>query len=365
MPDIASLIAEMRARGDFDAIARRPLAQFGQGNRRLIGAELLPERLVEQNEFTEQSVEYRTVIANAGTRYGPVQLKQGAMVGDVLVKLRESDLGNELAAREYDVLVQELNRGSTMEAMARLAGFLDRVNAGLIELNEKERWEMLVNRLVERRGDNAYSEDVPFPTPAGHLLDAADPWGADTVDPFDEINAAAQVLRDKGYTPRRIVTRSGVASIIAANPNTKTRTGRVTITSDGRLVGLGGRVTLGEINAQMQADELPAIETYDLRYRTNTGTVPFVPDGALVIIGETDRQEQIRLDAGDQVEVLDGTLGYVGIGRAAGQAAPGRVLLSEHIERKPPRVENEGWQTSFPVALSPEAWVTIRNIRAA
>lgn len=360
--DIFTLIQQMREDGTVDAIARRVLAQFGRIGRVLIGAQLLPERPVEQNEYTEDRIEYRTIIANAGTRYSPVQLKQGAMVGSALVVLRESDLGNELTSREYDVLLSLLRGGSDIEAAARVARFLDNVNQGLIELNEKERWEALVNRLVERRGDNAYSEDVAISNPAGHVLDAALPWTDPTVDPFDEVNAAAQVLRDKGYTPRRIITRSAVGAAIAGNPNTKTRTGRVTIDNTGSLVGIGGRTTMDEINRQLQADELPPIETYDLRYRTSTGTVPFLQDGAMVIVGETDRTEE--LDLGDEMEILDGTLGYVGIGRPAGQARPGRVLVPTAYDTKPPRVENEGWQTSFPVIQDPEAFVSIRGITA-
>ena len=60
--DIGTLITRMREDGMIDGIAQRTTAQFGTRSQRLIGAELLPERTVERNEYTEESVEYHTVI---------------------------------------------------------------------------------------------------------------------------------------------------------------------------------------------------------------------------------------------------------------------------------------------------------------
>lgn len=362
--DLNSLITRIRGNSSLPRLGRRPLAQFGTQNRPYRGALILPERLVPENAYREDSVRYRTVIANDGTRYSPTQLKQGVLGGSVLVELGDSDIASELTSRDYDALLRLLANSATMEAEANILNFLDvTINRALIEKNEKYRWEALVARLIQRRGDNGFTEDVPISSPAGHMLYAADPWSDPAVDPFDEIGAACQVLRDKGYEPEGIVTRSQVTAIMAANPNVKTRTGRVTITSGGvpTLVGLGGRTTLSEINGQMQADNNPAIEIYDRRYHTQTGSTPFIEDGAMVIYGRTERTEEIALD-NNEMELLEGTLGYVGVGRAAGQADPGRVIRAEHKDDKPPRIEAEGWQTSGPVILDPEAFVTIRNI---
>jgi hypothetical protein len=360
--DLFNLITQLREDGTIARLARRPLAQFGTPQRRLIGAEILPEREVMENAFRDDNIRYRSVIANSGTRYSPVQLKQGVLVGSALIELGESDLGSELSSRDYDALIRYMENNRSLDATAQLLNFLDiTVNRGLIDYNEKQRWQALVARVVQRRGDNGYVEDVTLPQPAGHILYAADAWSDVAVDPFDEINAACQVLRDKGFEPRRIVTRSQVSAIMTANPNVKTRTGRVTINSGGDLIGLGGRSTLADINAQLQADNNPPIEVYDTRYQTQTGSGPFLEDGAMVIIASTDRQEEIVID-NNEIEVMEGTLGYTAIGRAAGQAEPGRVLIAEHMERKPPRVEAEGWQTSFPVIQEPEAYLSIRNI---
>jgi hypothetical protein len=360
--DLNTLIARLRENETLPRIGRRPLAQFGTAQRRYIGAEILPERLVAENAFRDDNVRYRTVIANSGSRYSPVQLKRGVLVGSALIELGDSDIGSELSSADYDTLLYLLANNATMDAEAQIINFLDiTVNRALIEYNEAQRWQALVERSVVRRGDNGYEEIVTLPQPAGHILTVVTPWDDPSVDPFDEINAAAQILRDKGYEPQRIITRSQVTSAMSANPNVKTRTGRVTIDNTGTLVGLGGRTTIAEINAQMGADNMPPIETYDARYQTQTGSAPFLEDEAMVIVGRSERTEEIRLD-NNEVELLENTLGYVGVGRAAGQPGPGRVILAEHMERKPPRIEAEGWQTSFPVVQDPEAFVSIRGI---
>ena len=61
------------------------------------------------------------------------------------------------------------------------------------------------------------------------------------------------------------------------------------------------------------------------------------------------------LDLGDSEQLLTDTLGYTAIGRAAGQAQPGRVVRMEAFDNKPPRIEGEAWQTSLPVITEPEA----------
>jgi hypothetical protein len=360
--DLNTLVTRLRTGGALPRLGRRPLAQFGTQNRPYRGALILPERLVQENAFRDEDVRYRTVIANDGTRYSPTQLKQGVLTGSVLVELGDSDIASELTSRDYDALLNLLANNASMDAEANIINFLDiTINRALIEKNEKYRWDGLVKRLVERRGDNGFREDVPVVTPPGHMLYAADPWSDATVDPFDQIAAACQILINKGYRPTAAITRSQVTSIIASNPNTKIRTGRVTLTSGGALAGVGGRATLDDVNGQLQADNLPSLETYDRRYHTQTGSLPFIEDGAMVIIGETERTEEIALD-NNEIELIEGTLGYLAVGRAAGQPQPGRVIRATHKEDKPPRIEAEGWQTSGPVFQDPEAWVTIRNI---
>jgi hypothetical protein len=60
--------------------------------------------------------------------------------------------------------------------------------------------------------------------------------------------------------------------------------------------------------------------------------------------------------------VLTNTLGYTGIGRPAGQSGPGRRVVVNAYETKPPRIEAEAWQTSFPVIQDPEGLYVMTSI---
>ena len=65
-----------------------------------------------------------------------------------------------------------------------------------------------------------------------------------------------------------------------------------------------------------------------------------------------------------QVRLVENTIGYVGVGRAVGQRAPGRVVRVEAFNNKPPRIEAEGWQTTLPVIADPESIAVIKGIHA-
>lgn len=69
--DMATLLQQMDKSGAFAALRNNTAAQFGPRQRPLLGATLLPERLVEENQFTEENIQYRTVVANDATRYSP------------------------------------------------------------------------------------------------------------------------------------------------------------------------------------------------------------------------------------------------------------------------------------------------------
>lgn len=348
-----------------DNVARRiglnPRAQFGTKRRRYIGAELLPERRVKDNMYTEQGIKYRTVIANAGTRYSPSQKKGGALVGSMEVKLAESDIASELTAQDYDALLDLLNRNQSMDAMASIVRFLDStVNLPLVELLEKWRWEAIVDAKVKLRGDSGYSEDVSYSDPTGHRLDVLSDWNDPTVDPFDDIFSMVEMLAGKGFEVGRITSSRRVVGILGRNEKVRTRTSKITV-SNGNITATPGRATIAEINGALQADGLPPIEMYDLQYRTSTGTGRFLPNDVMVFTCFTGRDEQLDLGDGNH-ELLPDTLGYTGIGRPAGQSGAGRVLRMEHFTNKPPRIEAEGWQTGLPVIIEPESIGVLKGI---
>src|SRR5678815_1848366 len=104
MADLYSLLRDLRRDGTLDRIANNTLSQFGTRNRQRLGARILPVRNVPLNQYTEDQIRYRSPIANAGTRYSPVQLKGGALVGSFDVKLAEQDIGSQLTSRDFDAL---------------------------------------------------------------------------------------------------------------------------------------------------------------------------------------------------------------------------------------------------------------------
>lgn len=360
--DIASLVNTLMEDGTVRALALNAAAQFGITPRRYIGAELLPERTVTENAYREEAIRYRTIIANSGTRYSPVQLKSGELMGSFLVELGNSDIGRQLDSRTYDALIALLQVNPTMDGMASLIRFADRVlNMALIEYNELQRWQAIVDASVMRVGDNKYSETVAYANPANHRVAAGGTWSSDAYDPFTDILAGADLLEGKGYKVSRIITGRPVLSILSGNDKVKARTGVATIDAGGQITATAGRANQDAINAALGRDDLPPIETYNLQYHTQEGTGYFLSRTVFVMVATTGRDETIDLGDDEDLTLTD-TLGYTAIGRATGQSTAGRVIRMEAKEDKPPRVEGEAWQTSLPVVTEPEAIFVIHTI---
>jgi hypothetical protein len=359
--DIAALVNTLVSDGTVRTLALNTGAQFGIAPRAYLGASLLPERTVMDNAFREEGIRYRTVIANSGTRYSPAQKKGAEIIGSFLVELGESDIAREFTSRDYDALIRLLQTNPTMEAAVTLTRWLDTVNLGLVELNEKQRWDAIVAASVVRTGDNGYTETVSYSNPASHRAAAGGTWSSDAYDPFTDILAGADLLESKGYTVGRIITSRTVLSILAGNDKVKARTGIATLNASGQITATAGRASRDAIAGALGRDGLPPIETYDLQYRTQTGTGYFLPRSVFVMVATTGRDETI--DYGDTESiVVNDTLGYMALGRAAGQSAPGRVLRMEAKQDKPPRIEAEGWQTALPVITEPEAIFVVNTI---
>lgn len=371
--DLNTLLRQAQADGDFQRIANDGLAQFDagpDGAPRYLGATLLPESEQEQNKYTEEAVRYRSIIANSGTRYSPTQKKGGDLIGTMDVELGESDIARELTGRDYDILLRILGRNANMEAVANILRWADTVLLrSLLDYNEAQRWQAVLDATVTRVGSNAYREVVAYPNPAGHRATIAGGttaapagWYDPDADPFDDIFATADLLSDKGYSVNRIVTSRRNVGVLARHPRVRSRVGIAVVSPTGQIQGASGRATLGTINEALQSDGLPPIELYERRYRTETGTERFFRQDAFAMLGTTGRNQEVDLGDDEPLPVRE-ALGYVGVGRAAGQSAPGRVIRVEAFENKPPRVEGEAWQTSLPVITEPEA-IAVLNIEA-
>jgi hypothetical protein len=360
--DLLTAVKQILDAGYLTRVSRNPLAQFGTKRRRYIGAELLPERPVMENQYREDQVKFRTIMANDGTRYSPTQKKDGDLFGYVDVVLGNSDIAREMTGREYDALIKLLMSGSDMQAIAAIAKWADTVlQRALVEKSEKERWDAIVDAQVVRQGDNGYTETVNFSNPAGHRFDAGDAWSNDAYDPFEDIFDAAQILYDKGFLVSRIFSTRSTASKMGKNAKVRGRVGRATVSPSGQIQGTSGRANLSEINQSLSDDGLPPIELYDLRYSTQTGTGKFCRDGVFVLVATTARDEDFDPGDGRTMPIPD-TLGYYAVGRAVGQPDSGRVVNLFPKEDKPPRIEGEGFQTGGCVILEPEAIVVIKNI---
>lgn len=369
--DIGGAINAMVADGTIARIAINPRAQFGRPTRRYVGAELLPERMVDVNEFIEDRISYRTVIANDGSRYSPVQKKGSVLTGSFRVSLANQSIGSDMTGRDYDQLIKLLqgpvvpNVAGTVESMTAIAQITNwadtTLNLPLVEKIEKQRWEALVHGQVTLTGDNNYEEVINYPSFPDLRVTATAAWTDNTVDPFLVIFDLVQAMGDRGITPSRFIMGRAAYSMFARNSNVRARVGRVAINSTGQLKGTSGRATLAEVNANLQEDALPPIELYDLQYRTQTGSGYFLDRDAAVLIGTTGRDEAIDLGDG-QFETIENTLGYSGVGRATGQAGAGRVIKMYPKDDLPPHIEGQAWQTSLPIITEPEAVGSIRGI---
>lgn len=364
--DIKALLQKLIDDGKHLEIMNNPLAQFGPGNRQYKGFTLLPERNVLENKFREEGITYRTVLANAGTRYSPVQLKGSAMVGSFDAALGYSDIGSQLTGSDYDAIIRMLKRATgqkeiTLEAMANVLQWVDiTLNRPLIEHNEKNIWDAIVNAQVELRGDNGYEEDVVYPNPSGHRVNAAEDWSDDTKDPMDDIVLGVEKLAEKGFVVGRIVAPQPVISKLQKNKIMRERAGTLSIMS-GTVTGLRARASLAVLNSIMADNELPPIEPYNLVYRTQTGSGYFMPRDVFCMFATTGRDEVIDL-GDDEPLVMNDVLGYTAVGIGTGQTSPGRYSSLEAFANKPPRVEGEAWQASLPIITEPEAMYIIKDI---
>lgn len=362
MAELKSLINRMLEDGSFDTITRNPLAQFGSEARRYVGATFLPERAVPSNMFREANIRYRPVLAKDGTAYSPAQIVgRSATVGEMLVELSYSDIAQQLKGEEYDRLQEMVRMGGEAEAEAEVRLFLDNMIRGLVELDELRIWQALINAQVTGVGQNGRNWTVDYPNPANHRANAGGAWSNDAYDPFDDIVAMVDLLDSKGYRVSRIITSSRVVNLMASNPKVQQRSGVLQISESGTLAMSGAFGIRSAANNSMTNSGLPIIETYDLSTEAEDGTITkFIPDDVMVFVSQTGRNATVTLETGTQV--VPDTLGYLAVGRAAGQAQPGRVSFVEPFFDKPPRLEAQAWQATMPVITEPEAIAVIKSI---
>jgi Phage major capsid protein E len=357
--DLVALIRELIANGLIDDLATNPQAQFGLAPEVFFGASLLPEQTVEGNTIEDESLRYRSIIANDAARYSPVQLKEGAaMFGSMFARLAESDIGKEFTAQQYDNVRRLLNRGGTMQAQAAFLGWLDQeVNQALLRKNELYRWQAIIDAAIIRLGDNNYSETVTYDNPVGNRRTVLSDWTNDNNDPMTDIFGLVQDAQLQGIVFGRVVMSTKTAYTLAQNDKIQNRAGNFAVMPDGTLIRNLPRVPTDVIGAFLSAG-LPSPEIYDGVYYDSTGAHRYMHEDKIVFFGQTGRTVTIEPEVGDPF-FLENTVGYLGVGTTGGADNPGRVInVIVEDQRKPPRVDVEAWQTSLPVIQSPEhIWV--------
>lgn len=369
--EISQLLDQMQTDGTLYRVASDPSVQFGTPQRTYVGASILPERTVRQNAYRESRIGYRTLVANHGSRYAPAQRKNGKFVGHFDVILSDSDIADEFTGEEYDTLLAMLtpitgpitaDNAVGMAAVAQLVRWIDKgINLPLVEVNEKMRWEALVDKRVVLRGDNGYRENINYPSYPDLTITASD-WRDPLVDPMTDFQRLTTAFSGRGVDIARIVMGLPAITLLLNNTIIKGRIGPVVIANGNNLMQSSSIIDVTALNSLFARNNLPAIEPYNLQYRTSTGSKFFLRRDAALIVGRSDNEETLDLGEGT-FEVLPGTLGYTAVGRGVGRSSPGRYIRSEAFDNKPPRINAEGWQTSLPVITEPELVGVINGIR--
>lgn len=362
MPDISGLIQQANTDGRFAQIGSDPFTQFGTNARRYIGAELMPERNVEDYMFKDEALQFLSTVANDESRHSPPTMQKMARTAAMNVILGDSGIATQLNTPEFEALRTMLNRGGDMDALSRLLEFPEKMNMALQEYNERQRWQVIVSSQIVRDGDNGYKETIAIDAPAGHRVNAGATWTGDAAvrDPFTDILAGVDFLASKGKTVRRIITSRAVASIMAVNSKMMSRTGITVVNNVGAIGVSPARASAGGIGDAFQREGLPAIETYDLMWKKGAKSGYFLPRNVVVIVAGTENSATV--ERGGQAFSLEGTLGYTAIGRVAGFAESGRQIQVNYINDIPPRVEGKAKQASFPVLQDREALYIISSI---
>ena len=312
---LLTLATELKADGAFDRIMLNSLSQLGSVsmlnmNRELIGAKLLPDQMRYRNEYKEQAVRYRTVVATDGTPYTPAQLVKGAMVGSMKVELGHHDVKVEMDASQIEALEELIqmeaeSRGESaaeLLAQQQLLNWVDTsVNMSLQFKKEWQRWQAIVDAQVSRVFPGGITETVSFPNPTGSRFNAGGVWSNDAYDPMEDIMTACNRLWGLGFNIDRFITSTNVVSNMATNEKIRTRAGYLS-TSGGAVlpVSISG-YGLADVNAAIRRSSsgnnaLPDITTYDLQFPTQTGTSYFLPRNCFVIIGSTGEDRQLLVD---------------------------------------------------------------------
>ncbi|MEO1208866.1 MAG: hypothetical protein AAFX78_04910 [Cyanobacteria bacterium J06638_20] len=386
MENLEDLIREIEDNDPHYAeLANSPVIQFGTEREPFRFAQLLPERLVNENAYREKFIRMiEAPPALDGTRYGPTQMQKGGIqYADFLVELGYTDTGDYLVGRELDALYKLLETSNgTPEAIASVTRWIDlNLVRPHLRKNEIQRRDAMLLGTVTRKISDEHSETITYYTPSGFRPEVAggtvaSPAGlfatSTATDPWDNILAARDLLGAKGKRVVGMWCTSAFLTDLGKNPSMKLRANHVTVNASGQIQGYSRRVKYAELSELAQEDGLPPFTVVDEGYPLRTNNMfqrymePTTDRHYLLMVGSTDNAITIDglvqdNDSSDLIELE--VMGYYGIGTNAAQSAPGRTLHTWVEEKKPRGLGGESYQAGLPVIQEPESFVVIEWLK--
>lgn len=369
--DIPSLLAYLKATQDIEQLTGSLMTQWGPSSRRMMSADLLPPRRVMDNSSTVEDVRYRTVAALDGTRYSPAQrVDGGELWGRVHYELGHSDILRSIEGPKWDAINDYLNRQMGPQAAVALVGYFNTmIIQALVEHDELAAWDAIVYNAVTRRGNNGYYEYVEGPTLTGHRVDASVDWTDAETDPWvSDIIPRIRFLTNLGYARSgiRVYTSEAVMQTLADHPTTANRLLTGTLATSQTAQEALGWVAESDVALILQRKlGVRSVQTNDMRIMTKTGDRRVYPEDHMTFVASTGRDEVVVYNEDDptDVRVVRDTLGFMGIGKPAASARPGRrSSLQAYLDQKDARIDMQGWQATGPVILDPTAITDIGSI---
>lgn len=387
--NLTELVALAKKQRVFEDIASSPALQFGTKKEPFLFSELMPEVKKMNNSFEDHSIEYFSLIGNAGSDYSPSQLNPGGqLVGSFLVRMGKSDQADTMSAQAYDTIMDilALSGDSTnnrdLAAMAELTKWYDRAIAQpLMRLGEKYRADAVIDAQVLRTGSNGYQELVRYPDPPGQRVNvpsgtAAAPTGWYGSDPtysvLRDLVSVKRAMKAKGRDLVKIISNYEGFSLFMSHPSTANLFSGVSLApGTNQFSPTIGAVTDRGINDLLATYEMPNWTVYDRTYnfRDAAGAIQsakfterstYIP---IILISSTGQDQRIDLGL-DKPLILENTLGYYALGRLGGQASPGRVTNNKMTADQYPEIlRSEMLEMALPVISSPQSIYVLKIMK--
>ena len=386
---IKELLLQIQDDGLFESYMIDPLAQFETELGALLGARLLPEQLHAENSYKETQIRWKTRPALDNNRYSPTQMQTGGrLVSSFNVDYGYTDTQSAFDPKEYDDFMMYLNRGGDEQAIAAAINWAERtlLRPHTIK-NEIQRWQALLLGTVERLTVDGQMDPITYYQEPGHkvwvpggTVGTPAGWHSPTYSILGDLITGVEKLEDLGYQAVGMYATPAIYRLMRSNEEMVKKNSTVRVDNADQLVSTNVRMTEAGIATVLLDEELPPLTTYNTGYESINGFKRYmnVEDGYdyLLIAGSTTRNWDMAIDyqgttetdvsgftdgAFDNVNFrINNVLGYHGIGRNAGQAAPGRTVNTWVETRKPGGLGGESYQTGLPVIQDPQAYYVIR-----